>query len=1004
MKHAYLIVLLFFSISGLLSAQQPTFRGTAVESPSPEVFGRMFSEYRLFQIEAPILSRQAQRSPGNFRFQLNLGGEYAWPLALEAHDIRSGDYRLVAVGPEGEQQQPRSATRTFRGAVLGPQGGEARLTIDEHFLYGFVESAGETYYIEPAWPFDPTLPEDTYLVYPAGAVLNAGNYTCGWNEEDRHEVPEAHELPAPEAGRVILACYQVDIALAADFMMVQRFGSVTGVENFMLGVLNNVQTNFDNEFVHELFFSVATIFVSACSNCDPWTSSRSAGLLLDDFAIWGNSGGFGTNFDVASLWTDRDFFGDAIGVAWVGSVCTSNRYNILQNFSTNSALLRVLQAHELGHNFGTGHDAPGSSFIMAPSVNFTNTWSAQSRANINSFVNSLISFPGCLAACGSVAPPSPALAANVTSGCTPLVVNFSDISSGQVDDISWQFPGGSPSSSSSFSPTVTYNTPGTFDVILTVSNSGGANTIVMDNYITVALSPTPQFSYSANGLAVSFTNTSVNAQDFQWSFGDGDFSNATDPVHTFPADGLYLVALTTTNACGTFSFEEFVIVELPMQAGFSADNALGCAGSTVNFTDLSTGAPVAWQWAFEGGMPAVSDQPNPAVTYETPGAYDVSLTVTNAVGTTSNYVLPTYIAILPNPSAGFTYQYASGGLNVQFNNTSAGADDWLWDFGDGTTSSQEDPTHTYAADGNYTVTLTISSQCGTDEMVQNIEVATAPTAAFSAGVLSGCAPLEVQFANASSPNAGSFQWTFQGGTPASSTLANPVVSFNNAGDYTVTLVAANAAGSDTITQNITIEAGPQSNFTVDYAPGETEAAFSDQSGNADSLIWIFSNGTTSTEVNPTFDFGTDGVYPVTLVTVNACGSDTLTQLVEVVTPPTAAIGLGADFGCAPFTVQASDRSGSNTTTWTWAAPGATPDASDEQNPAFTFNAPGTYTITLVAANAAGQSSSSTTVTVGSIPEAAFAASTTLGQTALGLSNNSTDADSYLWDFGDGNTS
>ena len=1001
MKHAYLIVFLLLFTTNFLSAQ-PAFRGTAVTPSSPEAFSQHFSDYHLFRLDAPALNRYAKNTTGTFQLDLQLGSAYHWKIELQAHDIRSENYRLVAATPRGDEVQPRAANKTFKGSVLGPQGGEARLALDEHFIYGFVEIGPKTYYIEPAWYFDAGLEEDTYLAYPASAVISTESYTCAW---EGIPSPDVHELPAPEAGRSVLACYQVDVALAADFSMVQRFGSVNGAENFMLGVLNNVQSNYDNEFAHQIFFVVATLYVSSCSSCDPWTSSLNSGTLLDDFTDWGNGGGFGVSFDVASLWSNRNFNGDAIGVAWVGGLCSNGRYNVLQNFVTNSALLRVLQAHEIGHNFNAGHDGQGSGFIMAPSVNNTNSWSNNSVSSINSFVNAISGAPGCLGPCGgSIDPPTPALTASATSGCAPLVVQFTDLSSGQVNNINWQFPGGTPATSTSSSPTVTYNTPGTFDVILTVSNSGGGDMLVMEDYIVVDQAPEPQFSFTIDGLSVFFDNATTNAQSYQWNFDDGNYSNTPFPDHTFATDGVYLVTLTASNSCGSATTQEYVVVESPMQAAFSADTQLGCAGLRVSFTDQSTGAPVDWNWSFDGGTPTTSTAASPTVTYETPGIYDVSLTVTNVLGTTSTSVQQTYIEVLPNPEAAFSYQYAPGGLSVQFNNTSSGSDSWFWDFGDGSTSSLQNPGHTYAADGNYSVTLTAFGPCGDDVLVQSIEVATPPSAAFNTNVLSGCAPLMVQFGNESSDNATTFQWSFQGGTPATSTLSDPVITFNAAGTYSVMLISGNAAGSDTTTQSLTIEAGPQSAFSVDYSIGDTEASFINQSTNADSLYWAFPNGTFSNADSTSYDFGMDGIYPVTLITVNDCGSDTLTQQIEVITAPTATFELDAVTGCTPFTVQVNDLSSNNTTGWAWSAPGASPDTSGAQNPSFTYSAPGVYTITLEAANAAGTSTTSISVNVGDIPNAAFTATTTLGATGLNLSNTSLDADSYNWDFGDGNTS
>ncbi|MCO6477300.1 MAG: PKD domain-containing protein, partial [Phaeodactylibacter sp.] len=996
MKHACSTALFLLCTAAFLHAQ-PAFRGTAITPASPENFSRHFSEYHLFKADAGALSRYAKSSQGVFRLELQLGGAYEWVLELEGVDIRSEDYRLTALTDRGEEQLPRSENKTYRGRALGPQGGEARFTLDEHFVYGFIESGDETFYLEPAWHFDPGLEKGVYLAYPASAVINTDAFTCGWEGEP---APQARQAPAPQAERFVLACYEADVALAADYSMVQRYGSVSGVESFMLGVLNNVQSNYDNEFTHQITFTVATIYVSSCSGCDPWTGSANIDFLLDDFTGWGNAGGFGANFDLASLWSNRDFIGDAIGIAWVGAACTDGKYNVLQSFSTNSAQLRVLQAHEFGHNFDARHDAPGSNFIMAPTVTTSNTWSNASLSAINSFINALTGAPGCLSSCGgAVGPPVAALAGSPTYGCAPLAVNFSDLSTGQVEFVSWQFPGGSPATSSNTFPTVTYNTPGAYDVILTVSNSGGDNTVVMNDYIVVEPPPVAGFSVMVDGMTVYFDNTSSNAQDFQWDFGDGSFSNLPSPSHTYSADGLYEVVLAAGNGCGAATFEQFIVVETPMQAAFSAGAQQGCAGARISFSDQTIGLPVSWNWTFEGGTPATSTSPNPTVTYETPGVYAVTLSTANALGTVSHAVQQQYIEIFPEPVAGYTAQYFSGGLTVEFNNTSSGADSWFWDFGDGYNSAARNPTHTYTTEGAYPVSLTAYGPCGEDVAIQAVEVFSPPTAAFSANVLSGCAPLSVQFSNGSSPNATYFQWSFQGGTPATSTLPDPVVTFNTAGTYTVRLIASNPAGSDTNTQSVVIENGPQSAFTIDYTPGETEAAFINQSGNADDIRWDFGNGDTSAEENPVYDFGSDGTYLVSLIASNACGADTSNQEVTVITAPTAAFELGATSGCAPFTVQASDLSSGNTTAWSWSAPGATPEASTERNPSFTFTAAGTYTISLEAANAAGASLDSTEIFVNSGPAPGFTFQ--LNGLEAQFSNTSANSLSYVWEFGDG---
>ena len=124
----------------------------------------------------------------------------------------------------------------------------------------------------------------------------------------------------------------------------------------------------------------------------------------------------------------------------------------------------------------------------------------------------------------------------------------------------WEFPGGDPSTSTEQSPIVLYNTPGVYDVILTVSNSAGSNTSTQTSFITVNGMPTSSFGFNVVGKDVTFTNTSDNYTTIGWDFGDGNTSDQTDPMHTYAADGAYTVVLTTTNECGTTTSEMLVVI------------------------------------------------------------------------------------------------------------------------------------------------------------------------------------------------------------------------------------------------------------------------------------------------------------------------------------------------------------------------------------------------------------------------------------------------------------
>ena len=242
----------------------------------------------------------------------------------------------------------------------------------------------------------------------------------------------------------------------------------------------------------------------------------------------------------------------------------------------------------------------------------------------------------------------------------------------------------------------------------------------------------------------------------------------------------------------------------PPTASFTADPTSGCAPLTVQFTDQSSGDINSWQWDFGDGT--TSTEQNPQHTYNNPGTYTVSLTVSGPGGSDTD-TQTDLITVYEPITADFNGSPTSGDapLTVTFTDQSSGTvTTWQWDFGDGATSTEQNPTHTYNSAGTYTVTLTASNSCDSDTKtkVDYITVNEAggnpPVADFSGSPTSGEAPLTVNFTDLSSNNPTSWSWDFgDGGT---SSEQNPTHTYNSPGTYTVSLTASNAYGSDTNTK------------------------------------------------------------------------------------------------------------------------------------------------------------------------------------------------------------
>ena len=225
------------------------------------------------------------------------------------------------------------------------------------------------------------------------------------------------------------------------------------------------------------------------------------------------------------------------------------------------------------------------------------------------------------------------------------------------------------------------------------------------------------------GGSVQFTDQSTNSPtSWLWNFGDGATSASQNPSHTYNAVGIYNVSLTATNGTGpnTKTLSNYITVNAvtgsaPV-ANFIAIPTTISAGGSVQFTDQSTNSPTSWLWNFGDG--ATSASQNPSHTYSTVGVYNVSLTATNGTGpntkTVSNYITVNAVSTSA-PIANFTAipTTLTVGGSVQFTDQSTNIPtSWLWNFGDGATSTSQNPSHTYSTVGVYNVSLTATNGTG----------------------------------------------------------------------------------------------------------------------------------------------------------------------------------------------------------------------------------------------------------------------------------------------------
>lgn len=311
----------------------------------------------------------------------------------------------------------------------------------------------------------------------------------------------------------------------------------------------------------------------------------------------------------------------------------------------------------------------------------------------------------------------PALTAGFANSVNGLSVSFSNNSSNAASYL-WNFGDGQTSTEAN--PAHTYANCGMYTVTLTATNLCGNNT----SMATVTIGngyPEASFVSTVDSLSASFSNNSSNATSYTWNFGDGQTSSEANPEHTYTAVGSYTVTLIAGNMCGTDTFSQTVIIppfgEAPI-ADFTADKLTVCAGDTIHFTNLSVNANTL-SWWFPGGEPMNSTEANPAVVFNDAGLHSVVLTVYNDFGEDQE-IKTEYIIVIGLPVANFGLD--TSGLTVTFSDSSLHADNYFWEFGDGTSSTEPAPSHTYANPGAYTIRLTVQNTCGADVLEKTIEL------------------------------------------------------------------------------------------------------------------------------------------------------------------------------------------------------------------------------------------------------------------------------------------
>lgn len=468
------------------------------------------------------------------------------------------------------------------------------------------------------------------------------------------------------------------------------------------------------------------------------------------------------------------------------------------------------------------------------------------------------------------------------TGCSPASINFINNSTGLPDTYAWDFGDGTTSTSGTgtFSHIFTTGTNDTiYNISLIVANNCGADTAT--SFVHIFPNTVTSF-FNASTLAgcgpltVDFTNFTAGGTTYDWNFGDGNVSVATNPTHTYLTPGTFTVSLIATDGCGTdTSFATIDVYPSPV-ISFTATPLTVCINEPISFTNNSIGlSSTTWNFG-DGGTSTLS---NPTHSYATSGNYYAYLT-----GTSNGNGCPSTDSVLINvkinPVASFTPSPVSGcaSLDVNFINTSTDADFYAWDFDDGNLSGLSTPNHTYIAAGTYNAQLLVTNLNGcSDSVSQTVTVHPVPIANFNFTTSNPCTiPGTANFTNTST-GAINYDWTF--GNTLSSSLTNPNTTYGAVGTYPAQLIASNAFGcSDTMIQTVGFYIPAQADFTYpsdSICEGEP-LTFTSNSSFFDSIVWNFGNGDIVDQNQVDITFPISGTYPIYLIAYGGGGcNDTM---------------------------------------------------------------------------------------------------------------------------------
>tara|TARA_B100001758_G_scaffold81904_1_gene69627 strand:- start:31479 stop:36704 length:5226 start_codon:yes stop_codon:yes gene_type:complete len=606
-------------------------------------------------------------------------------------------------------------------------------------------------------------------------------------------------------------------------------------------------------------------------------------------------------------------------------------------------------------------------------------------------------------------------------GCAPFSVNFNDVtvSSRPITDWDWDFGDGNHSNMQN--PSNAYLNPGLFDVSLSVINDYGCqSSLSLTDYVQADVIPLVDFTSNivtaCAGQYINFSDlSSLGVNNWQWSFGDGMFSNIQSPVYQYNFPGFYDVRLVSGfNSCrDTLLMIDYIKIIEPaalFEVEYNCDNPL-----LVNFTNLSIGADLV-NWDFGDGV--FSNQLNPIHEFDTLGIHDISLSVTNLItGCTHEFIKQIKLTkpvanfdYLINPTNGYQDSVGCVPKKVYIDNQSQDCDYYKVLWSDGYVGyGRED--HTFTEEGEFDVTLIVTDihGCKDTMKVESMYHIYDIKVDFGISNILGCDSMLVGFTDLTIPTSSQLSWDFgDGGT---SLLNNPEYIYYNEGFYDVTVFGKTSKGcKDTLKRVEYINFQyPTANFSASeqgVCPGDDVVFLNLSNGVQINSVWDFGDGNQSSDFSPMHQFNYNGVYDITLLVTDSFGCSNTLNLnshIKVLKPTADFMTPVIGSSCPPLISDFTNLSSNDVVSFNWEFSDG--GNSTIEHPTHLFYNSGTFDVSLIVENSFG--CQDTLIKSGLVnisgPIGNFIVSDSLvcKNQSIDFVPSLVNTSVYLWDFGDG---